>query len=108
MAGVKVLKNDQVQVLSGKDAGKRGRVVRVWPRDAKVLVEGINMVKRHERVRAATGRAGTQGGIITKEAPVHISNVGVICGSCDRPVRVGYETEDTGKRRVCKRCGGAL
>src|SRR5207249_10411477 len=64
--GLKVKKGEQVEILSGKDRGKRGRVVRVWPKNAKVLVEGVNFVKRHEKVRAATGRAGTQGGIITK------------------------------------------
>ena len=108
MLGLKVKKGDQVEILSGKDRGKRGRVVRVWPKNAKVLVEGVNFVKRHEKVRAATGRAGTQGGIITKEMPVHVSNVGVVCEHCGKPSRVGFEIDEDGKRRVCRRCGGSL
>jgi large subunit ribosomal protein L24 len=105
---LKVKKGDQVEVLNGKDRGKRGRVVRVWPKDSKVMVEGVNFVKRHEKIRAATGRAGTQGGIITKEMPVHVSNVGVVCSSCDKPARVGFEFDEEGKHRVCRRCGGTL
>ncbi len=109
MPGLYVKKGDQVEVLAGKDRGKRGRVVRVWPLDDKVMVEGVNFVKRHEKIRAASGRAGTQGGIITKELPVHISNVGVVCPSCDKPTRVGYRAEEDGsKTRVCRKCGGDI
>jgi large subunit ribosomal protein L24 len=105
---LQIRKDDQVEVLSGKDRGKRGRVVRVWPKNDKVMVEGVNMVKRHEKIRAAQGRAGTQGGIITKEMPIHVSNVGLVCSSCDRPVRIGHEMDADGKHRVCKRCGRRL
>ena len=108
MQSVFVKKGDNVEVLAGKDRGKRGRVVRVWPRDDKVMVEGVNFVKRHEKIRAATGRAGTQGGIITKEMPVHLSNVGVVCSSCDKPARVGYRVDEDGKTRVCRKCGSDL
>ena len=105
MPGINVKKGDHVEVLSGKDRGKRGRVVRVWPKNAKVMIEGVNFVKRHEKIRAATGRAGTQGGIITKEMPIHISNVGVVCDDCDKPRRVGFEFDEEGKHRVCRTCG---
>jgi large subunit ribosomal protein L24 len=105
---MKVIKGDTVQVLSGKDAGKQGRVVRVFPVARRVLVEGVNMVKRHEKVRPASGRGGVTGGIIHKELPVDASNVAVVCSSCDKPTRVGYEVGLEGKERVCKKCGGKL
>ena len=108
MPGLKIRKDDNVEVLSGKDRGKRGRVIRTWPKDDKLLVEGVNRVKRHEKIRPAQGRAGTEGGIITKEMPVHISNVGIVCTDCDRPVRVGYVFDAEGKHRVCRRCGKQL
>jgi large subunit ribosomal protein L24 len=105
----RVKKGDTVEVLAGKDRGKRGRVVRVWPDRAKILVEGVNQVKRHEKLRPGRGRAGTEGGIITKEMPVHASNVALVCGSCDRPSRVKVVVEDDGsKSRTCHRCGGVL
>jgi len=105
---MKVIKGDTVKVLTGKDAGKQGRVVRVIPEAKRVLVEGVNMVKRHEKIRQATGRGGVTGGIIHKELPVHVSNVAVVCSSCDKPTRVGYATGLEGKERVCKKCGGKL
>ncbi|HVL88806.1 MAG TPA: 50S ribosomal protein L24 [Actinomycetota bacterium] len=107
MPGLKIRKDDNVEVITGKDKGKRGRVVRVFPDRGRVLVEHVNVVKRHERLRVGKGRGGTEGGIITKEMPVDISNVLVVCPACDRGTRTGYLIEDTGaKRRVCKKCGG--
>jgi large subunit ribosomal protein L24 len=103
-----IKKNDTVQVIAGKDRGKQGRVVRVWPGDEKVMVEGVNQVKRHEKLRPGKGRAGTEGGIITKELPVHISNVALVCPSCSRPSRVRIERDEEGRRRVCVRCGGTV
>ena len=108
MAGLKVRKGDTVAVLSGKDRGKQGRVVRVYPERRMVMVEGVNQVKRHERLRPAQGRGGVTGGIITKEMPVHISNVAVVCSSCNKPTRVGYEVRADGKDRVCRKCGGKI
>ena len=105
---MKVVKGDTVRVLSGKDAGKEGRVVRVLPEKQRVLVEGVNVVKRHEKVRPASGRSGVTGGIIHKEMPVHASNLAVVCPSCDTPTRVGYAVGLEGKERVCRRCGGKL
>ncbi|HEX9774049.1 MAG TPA: 50S ribosomal protein L24 [Actinomycetota bacterium] len=103
-----VKKGDTVEVLSGKDRGKQGRVVNVWPARAMVLVEGVNQVKRHERVQMAQGRGGTTGGIITKDMPVHASNLAVVCDSCGRGSRVGHEQGPEGKFRVCRRCGARL
>jgi large subunit ribosomal protein L24 len=104
----KIRKGDTVQVLSGKDRGKQGRVVNVYPENDKVMVEGVNTVKRHEPIRQAQGRGGVQGGIITKEAPVHVSNVAIVCGSCGKPTRVGFSGTGTEKERICRKCGGKL
>jgi large subunit ribosomal protein L24 len=106
---LKLRKGDEVQVISGKDVGARGRVIQVLPAKGRVLVEGVNQVTRHEKLRQATGRAGQQGGITHKEAPVDISNVALICPT-DGPTRVGYRIEEgTGaKVRVCKKCGTEL
>lgn len=106
--GLKVIKGDTVQVLNGKDRGKKGRVVRVWPDDAKILVEGVNQVKRHEKVRPAQGRSGIEGGIIVKELPIPVSKVAVVCGSCDKATRIGYDEGRDGKIRVCRKCGGKV
>jgi large subunit ribosomal protein L24 len=108
MAGLKIRKGDTVQVLSGKDRGRTGKVVRVYPDRNKAMVEGVNQVKRHEPVRPAQGRGGMQGGIITKEMPVQISNLAILCPSCDRPTRVGYEVSPEGKERVCRKCGAKV
>jgi large subunit ribosomal protein L24 len=108
MPGLHIRTNDTVVVISGKDKGKQGRVVRVYPDRGRVMVEGVNQVKRHEKLRVGQGRAGTTGGIITKELPVDASNVAVVCGSCGRGTRVGFETGEGGKRRVCRRCGSDL
>jgi large subunit ribosomal protein L24 len=107
-AGLKIKKGDTVQVLSGKDRGKQGRVVNVYPDRGRVMVEGVNQVKRHETVRPARTGGGMTGGIITKETPIDISNVAVICPSCGRPTRVGREIGPDGKQRVCKKCGSKI
>jgi len=104
----KIKKGDNVQVLRGKDRGKQGRVVNVYPDREKVMVEGVNQVKRHEPIRPAQGRGGVTGGIITKELPVHISNVAVVCSSCGVPTRIGARVTPEGKERMCKRCGAKV
>jgi large subunit ribosomal protein L24 len=101
---VKVLRNDTVEVIAGKDKGKRGTVRQVLPKEGRVVVENINVYKRHIK----RGRA-RQTGIIEFEAPLQASNVMVVCPSCDKPTRVGYElTEDGNKIRHCKKCGAEL
>jgi large subunit ribosomal protein L24 len=100
-----VHKNDLVMVIAGKDKGKRGKVLRVIPETGRVLIERINIVKRHTR----PGGAAAHGGIIEKEAPLHISNVMLICTRCDRPVRTGDSFLADGRKvRVCKQCGEAV
>lgn len=102
--GYRVKKGDHVRVMTGKERGKEGRVLTVWPDNRKVLIEGINLVKRHTKTQAARGRAGQEGGIITKEAPMAISNVQVVCPSCG-PTRLGAQVlEDGSKTRVCRKC----
>ena len=108
MPGLNVRKGDQVVVIAGKDRGKQGRVIRTWPKNDKLMIEGVNQVKRHEPVRQAKGRQGMEGGIITKEMPVPVSIVALVCSTpdCNGRARVGYELNDDGsKRRVCRKCG---
>ena len=102
---MKIKKGDTVMVISGKNAGKKGMILDVVPRERKVLVEGVNMVKKHQKPTQAM----PQGGIIDKEAPLHVSNVMLICNECNAPVRVGRkEAGDGSKVRYCKKCGNIL
>jgi large subunit ribosomal protein L24 len=101
MARIKLKKGDEVVVLSGKDVGRRGTISRVIPNSDKVIVDGINMVKRHTKPRGQV----MQGGIIDKEMPIHVSNVALWCKDCG-PTRIGYHVADDGtKRRICRKCG---
>jgi len=98
---MKIRKDDSVIIIAGKDSGKKGKVRRVLPREDRLIVEGLNMVKRHSRAR----RAVRQAGIVEMEAPVHVSNVMLVCGKCGRPTRVGARFLTDGKRvRVCSSC----
>src|SRR6266508_619191 len=106
--GVRIKKNDEVQVLAGKDRGKRGRVVHVLPKDNRVMVEGVARAKRHSRTGARRSQSGSQmqqGGIIDIELFVDLSNVALVCRSCGTPTRVAFQGEGDVKTRVCKRCG---
>jgi large subunit ribosomal protein L24 len=107
MQALRIRRGDQVRIMTGKDRGKEGRILAVFPKNERVIVEGINLVKRHLKLRAARGRAGQEGGIITKELPLHVSNVQIVCPSCG-PTRVGYEIKGGTKTRVCRKCGGEL
>jgi len=101
-ASYHIRKDDRVMVIAGREKGKIGKVLKVLPKKDRALVERVNMIKRHSR---PTQKA-PQGGIIEKEAPVHISNLMVVCGKCGDPVRVGRKTLEDGRRvRVCKKCG---
>jgi large subunit ribosomal protein L24 len=107
----KVRSGDTVEVISGKDAGKQGRVLRVDPKKRRVFVEGLNIVKRHQRPRSLkdTQRGGKVGGVIEKEAPIHISNVMVVDPSDNKPTRVRIERSSDGARqRVAVRSGTKL
>ena len=97
-----VRKNDLIQVIAGKDKGKRGKVIRVIPKTHRILVEKINLVKRHTK----PGRVSQQGGILERENPLHVSNVQVVCAKCDKAVRTGRSFLADGRKvRVCKTCG---
>ncbi len=108
MSGVKIRKDDLVKVIAGKDRGKEGRVVRVSPRDGRVMVEGVALSKRHVRTqgrRSTSGQQLQQGGIVDAEMFIDISNVQIVCPSCGRPTRVGHLTHPDGKKvRVCRKC----
>ena len=113
MAGLFVKKGDTVLVVSGKDRGVKGRVISASPDTNRVLVEGANRIKKHTKV-TQSARGAQQGGIVTTEAPVHVSNVQVICPSCGKATRIGHrrsEADDNGKThsvRICKRCDGDI
>jgi large subunit ribosomal protein L24 len=101
---MRLRKGDRVRVLTGKDRGKEGDVMRVLPREGKVIVEGVNIAKKHQRQRRATMQAG----IIDKDMPVPASAVALLCRSCG-PTRIGYRFDDQGgKIRICKKCGTEL
>lgn len=105
---LKIRKDDRVQIIAGKDLGAEGRVLEVLPRKGRVIVEGVNRITRHEKVRM-NRRGGQEGGIAHKEAAIDISNVALVCPT-DGPTRVGYRIEEgTGaKVRVCRKCGTEL
>ncbi len=104
MAGMKIKKGDRVVVLTGKDRGKEGEVSRALPAEGKVIVDGVNVAKRHQKATRST----MQGGIIDKDMPIPVSNVAIVCPACGK-TRVGYRFDPDGtKIRVCKRCGGDL
>jgi large subunit ribosomal protein L24 len=107
LAKLHVHKGDTVLILAGKDRGKTGKVLRSFPRESKVIVEGLNIVKRHMRA----GRGVLQSGVIEKPMPIHSSNVMVQCSECGKPTRIAHERVSMGTdqklrtRRVCKQCG---
>ena len=97
--------NDQVEVIAGKDKGRVGKVIQVYPEDYRAKVQNINMVKRHSK----PNMQNQQGGIIDMEAPIHVSNLMLICSKCAGPVRIRKKIlEDGSKVRVCKRCGETI
>ena len=102
MPKMNVKKGDQVEVLSGKDKGARGEVLRALPSEGKVVVEGVAIVKRHTK----PNQLNQQGGIVEKPAAIDVSNVALVCPSCGKATRVGHEVNAEGKKgRVCKKCG---
>jgi large subunit ribosomal protein L24 len=101
---MKLKKGDRVRVLTGKDRGDEGEVMRVLPKEGKVIVEGVNVAKKHQRAVRATMQAG----IIDKDMPMPASNVAILCPT-DGPTRIGYRFDDQGKKvRICRKCGGDL
>jgi len=104
MAGLKIRRNDKVQVIAGKDKGKQGKVLRVIQDKNRLLVEHVMVVKKTVKPNPAHN---IKGGIAEQENPIHMSNVMLVCGSCG-PVRVGFKFEGDTKVRVCRKCGQAL
>ena len=101
---MKIKKGDTVQVIAGKDLGKIGEVTRVLLDTDKVIVDGVNVAKRHQRATKTT----MQGGIIDKDMPIHISNVAIVCSACGKHTRIGYRMDGDAKVRVCRKCGKDL
>jgi large subunit ribosomal protein L24 len=102
---MRVRKGDRVVVRSGKYKGRRAEVVRALPSEGKVVLEGVNVAKRHSKPTART----YQGGIIDKFMPIPVSSVSVICTSCGEPTRIGMQVDDQGRKvRICRKCGGEL
>jgi len=98
---MKIKKNDNVLVIAGKDRGKKGKVRFAYPDDQKIMIEGVNMVKRHLKAI----REARQAGIVEREAPMNVSNVMLLCNKCNKPTRVGYRRLEDGSRvRVCRVC----
>ena len=95
---------DNVQIMSGKDKGKQGKVLEVSPKEKKVIVEGRNLVTKHVKPR----RQGEQGGLVKAEAPIYACKVMPVCPKCNKPTRVGHKVEGDKKVRVCKYCGAEL
>jgi len=102
---MKIRKNDTVLVVTGKDKGKTGKVRFAYPKDERVLVGGINFIKRHARARGRVRQAG----IIEQEAPIHVSNVMLLCNKCNHPTRVGFFFLGDGRKvRICRSCGEVI
>jgi large subunit ribosomal protein L24 len=105
MERVAIKKNDTVMVVAGKDRGKSGKVLKVFPQKKAVLIERLNFVKKHMKAGGAHGK----GGIVEREAPLPISNVQLLCGKCNRPTRIGKKSLEDGKKiRICRKCGEAI
>ena len=104
---MKVKKGDTVLVLSGKDKGAKGRVIAAYPQTQKVLVEGVGRVKKHTRI-STSQRGAQQGGIVTQEAPIHVSNLMVVCPECNTPTRIAHKEVEGRSVRACKKCGQPL
>ena len=106
---VKIRKGDTVEIISGRfvDKGKRGEVIKVLPDEGRVVVQGVNIRKKHQRQTQSRGRT-LNPGVIEFEAPIDISNVMLVCPKCDEPTRVSIQRDEDEVRRLCKKCGALL
>jgi len=102
---VAIRRNDNVVVTTGRDSGKRGRVLKVVPERNRVVVEGVNIIKRHTRPNP---QRNIKGGIVEREASLHASNVQLVCPACGKPTRIGHSTQGDRKVRVCRKCEGVV
>jgi large subunit ribosomal protein L24 len=104
----RIKKGDTVEIIAGKDIGERGQVKAVFPKENRVLVDGVNIVKRHQKARQQ-GNQQIPAQILEKESPLDLSNVMLVCTACDKRTRVGYRVNDSGiKVRVCKKCNSDI
>lgn len=104
----RIQKGDTVEVIAGKDNGERGQVVRMFIKDERVIVGGVNVVKRHQKARQQGGQ-NIPAQIVEKDAPLHVSNVMLVCPSCSKATRVGFRVRDDGRKvRVCKKCNADI
>lgn len=97
---MKIKKGDTVKIIGGNDSGKTGEVLMVIPESSKIVVKGVNVVKKHMKANQNT----PHGGIVDKTLPINISNVQLLCPNCAKPARIGYKIGEAGKSRICKRC----
>ena len=98
---MKIRKDDTVLVIAGKDKGKKGKVRFAYPKEQRILIEGVNFIKKHSRAKGAARQAG----IIDLEAPIHVSKVMLLCDKCSKPSRIGFEKLEDGRRvRICRSC----
>ena len=103
---IRLKKNDLVEVITGRDRGKRGKVLQVLPEKGRVVVQGVNFIKRHTRPNP---QRNVKGGIVERESALAVSNVQVVCPECGRPTRIGRRRLDDGRRvRVCRKCDGVV
>ena len=103
--GMSIRKNDQVMVRAGKDRGKKGRVLSVLPEKNRVIVEGVNLIKRHTRPNP---QKNIKGGIVEREASLHASNVQLVCPECGKMTRIGHKVQGDRKVRICRKCEGVV
>jgi len=101
---MKIRKNDQVKILSGKDRGKIGKVLHVMPKNGKAIVEGLNLAKKHSKPR----RQGEKGQRISIPAPLDLSNLMLVCPKCSKAARIGFKISGKHKYRICKKCQGEI
>ena len=101
---MRIKKGDTVKVLSGKDKGKTGEVLEILPKTNKIVVKGINIIKKHTKPR----KQGEEGGILSMEGAIHVAKVNVVCPKCGKATKIGYSEEKGEKVRVCKKCGAKL
>lgn len=104
---MKIKKGDTVEVILGHDKGMRGQVIRVIPHEERLVVQGVNLRKKHQR-QVQAGRRAMNPGIIEFEAPIHASNVLLVCPKCEKPTRVGVQREAGKRQRVCRQCSAII
>jgi large subunit ribosomal protein L24 len=98
---MKIKTNDKVKIMAGKDKGKEGKIIQVFPQSEKVVIEGMNIMKKHLRSK----KGGEKGQMIELSAPMSVSSVMLVCSKCEKPTRVGYKLDGEKKKRVCCKCG---